>query len=143
MAKTSAAKDGRPRVLLANFTTKGDNIEHFNILDLVLGYRVEVRGQNGVAAATGPYELIVQMGLGDDKNNEREEGLKFLRKLREKFPTVPILVVSEHPETYGRALVLAQGADDFLYRKGQDEPAQFVYHVNALIGSIHQTKTPR
>lgn len=132
-------RDGPPRVLFANVTVHLDNLKHLIVLT-DLDYDVKVIGQFGLETAPGPYDLIVQMGLGEDGPGKRL-GLGFLDSLRRKFPEAPILVVSSHPESYGRDEALAHGADDYLYRPGAlNQPAQFIYRVNTLIGSTHQPR---
>jgi DNA-binding NarL/FixJ family response regulator len=149
MSDSQAAPVGQPRVLLVNVTVFNDNVEHFRVITEVLGYAVDAVGHsnNGYARTKGPFDVIVQLGLGETvarrKEDSLEEGLNCLGRLRAQFPTTPILVISRQEESQVLARVLARGADDYLYRAGQDEPTQFVYRLNQLIGTTHKPKPPR
>jgi DNA-binding NarL/FixJ family response regulator len=145
MSNSQAAPIERPKVLLANFTVFQDNVAHFSIITDTLGYFAEVIGRSSLEYGRdkGPYEVIVQLGLGDTESGEKKEGLEFIQKLRKQFPQTPILVISRQEESAVRDEVLKCGADDYLYRTATDEPTQFIYRLNKLIGTTHIAKPPQ
>jgi len=123
----------RKRILLAQYTGGADVIEHFDILANDLGYEVVVGLPTKVAEGQikGPFDLIVQMGLG--REEKRLEGLRHVARIRELYPKPPFLVVSGHDPSYAREQVIERGANEFLQRHTDTECSVFVQHVQKLL----------
>jgi DNA-binding NtrC family response regulator len=70
----------------------GDVLYSLMLETLLEDDNFEVVGlENGNGPTAGPFDLIVQFGLSDDRP---EDGLDRLAKLRARFPGTPIIVVS-------------------------------------------------
>lgn len=126
----------RPHVLLAPHTGWKDVVEHFRLLmelgcDLDLKILGKLDSLTKINLPLRPYDLIIQMGLGPDK--EKVGGLEFTRQLRVRFIEVPILVISGHDPSYAFEEVMMAGATDFLQRSRVDEPEEFVRKVKELL----------
>ncbi len=120
----------QPRVLLYPHTPFGkDIVEHYVLMSQTLGWDVDFR--TGELAST--YDLIVQMGLGED--SVKVGGLEILKMLRERYPQTPILVVSRHDPKYELEEVLRWGANDFLRRDATGELEEFTRRVRALLNN--------
>lgn len=125
----------QPHVLLAPYTGSKYVVEHFEILTLQLGCEVDLTLASS-DKHRGPYDLIIQMGLGP--GGEKEKGLAYLRKLRERFPETPILVISGHDPSYALKEAKRYGADDYLKRDQPNEAEEFIARVRAIL----KLKTP-
>jgi DNA-binding response OmpR family regulator len=125
----------RPQVLLAPFTGSKYVVEHFEILTFQLDCEVDLTLASS-EKNNGPYDLIVQMGLGPKE--DMGKGLEYLCKLRGRFPRTPILVISGNDASYAFEQVRQSGADDYLRRDQPNEADEFIAKVRAIL----KLKTP-
>jgi|GEM_PF-4272511 len=133
MTESTSAEEGKPHVLMAPYTYLPDIIDLHDVLTKEFGCEVSIRSKSEITETSGPYDLVIQMGL--DAEEKKELGLEYLRLLRQKFGSTPILVISGHDASYALEEVLEHGATDFLARK--HEPHEFIRKVKELL----QTKT--
>lgn len=130
----------RPYVLLAAFTGLTDIVEHFEVLMDTLEVGVDLRTRRGTPDAKGPYDLIVQMGLGKTETGEKEVGLAFFCELKRRFPDTPIVVISRHDDAYEREEMRSLGAAGYLRRDNRNEPQEFIALMREL---LKQKTAPR
>ena len=128
----------RQRILLAAFKLtprkegekpdprKVDVATHFELLHK-LDFAVELAGEKWLPNVEGDFDLVVQMGLGELV--EIEEGLEYTRKLREKFPSAHLLVLSGNDPANVLERVREKGGDEYLQRYRDEERGEFLAKV--------------
>ena len=92
------------------------------------------RGMHAALAATPHALVLLDLRLKD------EHGLALARSLRERFPTLPIVMISGSSDEMDRVLLLELAADDFLVKPFS--PRELLAHVRAVLRRTQPASPP-
>jgi len=65
-------------------------------------------------------DLLLLDLVFDDKNPDNMQGLDFLSEVKLQFPSLPVIVITNHSDTATTVKTIKSGADDFINKKNLD-----------------------